>query len=959
MHGLFEAVRDSCSPATWSRGIELHRAGAVQCESEGPDEVVFRVSVKSGMISRTVTFFLDDAEWECGCDSPDDGCEHAAASVITWRRTLESGKPISSAGADKGRIGYRFERSGGGLALHRVIVTAEASLVMDASIAACTSGRIDSPPFIASQADLAAELVLGTHRRGLLQRHLVAKLFARLARCTDISLDGEPVEVSPDPVLPRGLLADRGEGFVLSILDDPDVTESFDNGAVLCGGKLRPVGDPRLTGRELHDLPGGRYFGSDAAAELLTEVLPSLSSRIPVEVRTERLPETVAAEPRIRVETEREDEILSVMATLVYGDPPQARIDAGRMTHISGAVPLRDERAERRLLQRLRRELAIEPGVRIEFIAEEAVAFAARLDRWEGGIEGRGAEQFRLASPLEPRFRVEGSDFELEFGGASPDEVMRAWRQGRSLVPLLEGGWAPLPADWLERYGDRIADLLAAKGTDGTLPRCSLPDLARLCEEMEQPPPPELEELAGLLQDFEGIPRVDLPEDLQATLRSYQIEGVDWLAFMRSAGLGALLADDMGLGKTLQALCAIDGRTLVVAPTSVLHNWAEEIRRFRPSLSHSVYHGPSRRLEQEADVTLTTYAILRLDADILTAERWDAVVLDEAQAIKNPDSQVAGAAYRLQAPFKLTLTGTPVENRLEELWSQFHFINRGLLGGRQDFDERYSRPIADGESGVAERLRDRIRPFILRRLKGEVAPELPPRTEVVLRCVLDDEERSVYDTIRAATLRDVVQRLGEGGSVLAALEALLRLRQAACHPALVPGREAGRSSKIDVLMEALGNVSAEGHKALVFSQWTSLLDLAEPHLDAAGIGYLRLDGSTRDRAGVVNGFQDPSGPPVLLISLKAGGTGLNLTAADHVFLLDPWWNPAVEDQAADRTHRIGQDRPVMVYRLVAEETVEERILELQERKREIADAALGEADRAASITREELLELLK
>jgi SNF2 family DNA or RNA helicase len=461
------------------------------------------------------------------------------------------------------------------------------------------------------------------------------------------------------------------------------------------------------------------------------------------------------------------------------------------------------------------------------------------------------------------------------------------------------------------------------------------------------------------LSDFEGIPSAELPSDLKASLRSYQVEGVNWLTFMRRSGLGALLADDMGLGKTLQALCAIGGRTLVVAPTSVLHNWAEEIRRFRPALSYSIYHGPNRRIDEAADITLTTYAILRLDADILAGERWDEVVLDEAQAIKNPDSQVAAAAYRLQAPFKLTLTGTPVENRLEELWSQFHFINRGVLGGRQDFYERYSRPIADGEAGVAERLRDRIRPFILRRLKGEVAPELPPRTEIVLRCELDAEERSVYDTIRAATLRDVVRRLGAGGSVLAALEALLRLRQAACHSGLVPGREASRSSKMDVLMEALGNVSAEGHKALVFSQWTSLLDLTEPHLSGAGIDYLRLDGSTRDRAGVVSSFQDSAGPPVMLISLKAGGTGLNLTAADHVFLLDPWWNPAVEDQAADRTHRIGQDRPVMVYRLVAGETVEERILELQKRKREVAEAALGEADRAAGITREELMELLK
>jgi len=258
-----------------------------------------------------------------------------------------------------------------------------------------------------------------------------------------------------------------------------------------------------------------------------------------------------------------------------------------------------------------------------------------------------------------------------------------------------------------------------------------------------------------------------------------------------------------------------------------------------------------------------------------------------------------------------------------------------------------------------ERLRARIRPFILRRLKSEVARELPPRTDMVLRCELSPAEREVYDTIRAATMRDVVERLQAGGNVLAALEALLRMRQAACHGALIPGQVAEHSSKLQVLLEALGNVVAEGRKALVFSQWTSLLDLTEPHLRAAGVDFVRLDGSTRDRPGVVHAFQDEDGPPVLLISLKAGGTGLNLTAADHIFLLDPWWNPAVEDQAADRAHRIGQDRPVMVYRLVAVDTVEERILALQERKREIAEAALGGAGAGAPLTRGDLLDLLR
>jgi SNF2 family DNA or RNA helicase len=252
-----------------------------------------------------------------------------------------------------------------------------------------------------------------------------------------------------------------------------------------------------------------------------------------------------------------------------------------------------------------------------------------------------------------------------------------------------------------------------------------------------------------------------------------------------------------------------------------------------------------------------------------------------------------------------------------------------------------------------------LKPFLLRRRKQEVARELPPSTEVVLRCTLDERERTIYEAIRAATEKEVVEALESGGGVLMALEALLRLRQASCHAGLVPGQHAERSSKLDLLQDTLDEAVAEGHKALVFSQWTGLLDRVEPYLRRANLDFVRLDGSTRDRGAVVERFQAENGPPIMLVSLKAGGTGLNLTAADHVFMLDPWWNPAVEDQAADRAHRIGQTRPVLVHKLVAEDTVEARILELQQRKRALADAALAGADAAASLTREDLLALLR
>jgi superfamily II DNA or RNA helicase len=596
-------------------------------------------------------------------------------------------------------------------------------------------------------------------------------------------------------------------------------------------------------------------------------------------------------------------------------------------------------------------------GPRVTFATDEAARpvspdLVARIDTEDGRLgltfEAAADEDAPPGSGVRPGTRIDG--------GAG----LRAWQAGQSLVALDGGGWARLPVDWLARFGPRVAELLAARRADGTLEKAALPALAELCDDLQLPRPPGVARLAPLLEGVTTLPTAALPADLTATLRPYQQKGVDWLCFLRDAGLGAVLADDMGLGKTLQTLAAMAGRALVVCPRSVVHNWAAEIRRFRPALTFHIYHGPKRALDPAAFVTLTTYSVLRLDAEALAREAWDMVVLDEAQAIKNPDSQVARAAFALPAGFRVALSGTPVENRLDELWSLLHFTSRGLLGGRAAFDERHARPIAAGAAGAAERLRRKIRPFVLRRLKRDVAPELPPRLESILYCELDEPERAVYDAVRAATRAEVIEKLGAGGSVLAALEALLRLRQAACHSGLVPGQPspARSSAKLERLVEALADAAADGHKALVFSQWTSLLDRVGPQLTRAGIRFNRLDGSTRDRGAVVAEFQDEKGPPVMLLSLKAGGTGLNLTAADHVFLLDPWWNPAVESQAADRAHRIGQDKPVTIYRLVAKDTVEEGILALQERKRSLSEAALGEADQAVSLTRQDLLELL-
>jgi SNF2 family DNA or RNA helicase len=435
------------------------------------------------------------------------------------------------------------------------------------------------------------------------------------------------------------------------------------------------------------------------------------------------------------------------------------------------------------------------------------------------------------------------------------------------------------------------------------------------------------------------------------------------MTFLRDMDLHGVLADDMGLGKTLQTLAVLGntpGPHLVVAPTSVLRNWEREAQRFLPGRKVCLYHGSQRKLDTSAWIVLTSYALIRLDADQIGKTTWSYAVLDEAQAIKNPDSQTARAALAIKADHRLCLTGTPVENRLEELWSLFKFLQPGLLGTASTFRERFAGPIESGDAPARQALRRRVRPYVLRRLKKEVATDLPPLTEIVERCTLSAEQRRVYDTVRQAMRREVMDLLavqtGRQGASLQILEALLRMRQAACDPSLLPGRLASDapSAKLDRLEELLVDLVTDGHKILVFSQWTGMLDRVEPRLRTLGIDHVRLDGSTTNRQGAIDKFQDPSGPPIFLLSLKAGGFGLNLTAADYVIHLDPWWNPAVEQQATDRAHRIGQDKPVVSIKLVAEETVEERILELQAAKKDLADAALGETGLIQALGADEL-----
>ena len=966
----FKAIRQACSAGLWSQAVELVRASAVAGVSESDDEIVCRVRTPTRVVAPQVTLYPLDEEWDCDCDSKLPCCEHIAAAIIAVRRAHQEGVSLPNDARSGAHLAYRFKTVREQLLLERFVVKPDgASELLDRSVAGIASSASDTRRLTPTQSDIAIDRLMGSRLHGGLGGESLQGVLLALAGAPHVELDGAPVSVEAAPVKPIAKVVDDGKGFKVVLERDPRLRDVVVPGVARSDDRLFVLAETDLSGASLERLPSARSYGPREVSALVTDVVPSLMKRVPVQIETQRLPKlTRALRPSIALDVEQVGNTLSVLATLVYGS--NARIDNNQLVHLEGDVPIRDEEGEKRAIRRLKEQLELSPGSRVIVNGEPAAALAQRLDHWQGEIRGRSLEGFIERRGLEARVGFDGGSLSLQFevGGegparhASAEAVLAAWHGGLSLVPLMEGGWAPLPSGWLERHGRRVSELLAAKQSKDdqeALPAHALPALAQLCSDLGVEPPAELKRLAPLIEGFEAIPAAPLPGDLRAELRDYQRRGVDWLCFLRDAGLGATLADDMGLGKTLQTLCAVRGRTLVVAPRSVLHNWKNEAARFRPGLRCEVYHGPKRALDPAADITVTTYSVLRLDQELLAAQHWQMVVLDEAQTIKNPDSQVTRAAYRIRADFRVTLSGTPVENRLEELWSQFHFTNPGLLGGRQYFQDQYATPISDGRPDAAKALRTKIKPFLLRRLKSDVARELPPRTDLMLECDLNEEERAVYDAIRAATQKDVVERLRAGGSVLQALESLLRLRQAACHSALVPGQTAATSTKVTELVAALEEATAEGHKSLVFSQWTSFLDLIEPHLRASEIPTLRLDGSTRDRQAVVDRFQSPSGAPVLLMSLKAGGTGLNLTAADHVFLMDLWWNPAVEDQAADRAHRLGQERPVFVYRLVAKDTVEERILELQQRKRGIADAALGDADQAGGLTRDDLLTLLE
>jgi superfamily II DNA or RNA helicase len=547
----------------------------------------------------------------------------------------------------------------------------------------------------------------------------------------------------------------------------------------------------------------------------------------------------------------------------------------------------------------------------------------------------------------------------MESANIVGDELITSMDDGRVLK---------LPAERIRRLLAVMGDLIEAAGRTAekalTLPVGAAATVLEL-EDVLTTSWQNAAAIEAYVEKFRGEPEIIpvlVPAAFKGALRPYQQHGVDWLQHLASHGLGGFLADDMGLGKTAQTIAHIcvehaEGRltapALIVVPTSLVANWTAELAKFAPHLNVVVLHGMERHERREqldnVHVVITTYTVLTRDVEEMKQISWHIVVLDEAQAIKSPDARATRAVCQLPTTHRLCLSGTPIENNLEELWSQFAFLMPGLLGDRRGFAKRFRTPIEkNGDAVCRAQLVQRIGPFILRRTKAEVATELPPKHTILRRITLAPDQRELYETIRGTLYETVREQMAErtlAQSRIIVLDALLKLRQACCDPRLVKlnsARTVESSAKLEDLLEMIGELIPEGRRILLFSQFTSMLDLIKPRLREAGIAFVELRGDTRDRAEPVRAFEAGE-VPLFLISLKAGGRGLNLTSADTVIHYDPWWNPAVENQASDRAHRIGQTKSVFVYKLIAVDTVEERILELQQRKAELASIAFSEA----------------
>jgi len=729
-------------------------------------------------------------------------------------------------------------------------------------------------------------------------------------------------------------------------------------GAWRFNGTILERGNPEIAGRTIARAEVPRFYEQELPAlEQLADVVGN--------VAFEQLEFSVAT-PRIRATVDGTLAAVSVKLEAVY---------PGHTFALTGAPPrdwLPDPNNPLRywtrdaVAERAARQAVSAAGFGDTLRSETVVGhFLANVlprwrDWWEVVIGDRLQALLARCEIIAPEvaIRSAGNDWlavDMTFKNGrgesplTPVEVRQLLQKGVAHQRLANGRIALVVTEAMQEFQEVIFDCEAQQtGTGMRIPRRFGAYLKEAAQENHWQPP------TALMQP----PEMVLPGNLDKQLRPYQRSGVNWLEHLGANRLGGILADEMGLGKTIQALAWLAARktgkpSLVICPTSLVTNWQAEAARFTPGLKTLLLHGPNRQARfsdiANHDLVITSYALLRRDGEQYARWEFDTVILDEAQHIKNRFSQNAQATKALRASRRFVLTGTPMENSLDDLWSIFDFLMPGYLGPAKEFQSRYETPIAKtGDAAALRRLRQRLRPFVLRRTKAEVAPELPAKIEQVAMCEMSAEQQSVYQAILEQGRREVFEHSSKGGEAqrrMTVLTTLTRLRQACCHLDLLPARDGKTwnepSAKLELCLELIEEARSGGHRVLVFSQFVSLLRLLETALRAQEIGWCYLDGATVDRQGEVRRFQESPDIPVFLISLKAGGTGLNLTGADTVIHFDPWWNPAVEEQATARAHRIGQTNIVTSYKLIAQGSVEEKIVRLQEKKKELVANTLA------------------
>ncbi len=953
---LHELIQEEAPRPLWSRGLEMARNQQVSLDQKTDDEWTLRVKIPGAVVSPRVQLWPKDEDWFCDCKEKTDPCAHVVASVIAAHRNWikEDSDPGSGS-----HLEYHFETKLNEIHWSRKIQFQSKKTILNCSIVQLTSGHQNDYGSIPTPAITQDDYKIDYLLKDLIRKPIPVTTFQKTLpylRGKNVFLNNEKIEIQENPIKLELVIKKNTQGIILKPKQQLSKS-SILIGGILDQGKLSPLTPLDLSSYEknlfTHD---ETLIPNEQLPLFFSEYLNSLKKRFNLTDDQGVLPSFLSIPPEINLKLETLEETMELVVTpeIIYGSPPIAYIEKGKLLSINlNKIPIRDLLKERSLAQKVKEELHLQLGQSTRFQGRDAIDFKKKIKNWK--TTGETQKSFEIDGPLfissETNLFSDGNfDFSVKFHtrsgkSASIDSIVTAWEERHSYVPLNEKGFGTLENEWIEEWGPILKKIKQLKEENKKIP---LPLAAQILSLKKE----SFEEKLDQIKDSKNV---NLPH-INAQLRPYQHEGALWLHRLKSWNLGALLADDMGLGKTLQVITTLEPKSLIVVPTSLLGTWEDQLKKFRPSLSTHIYHGNKRTFDLTKDVILTTYGLLRREIDLIRETQWKIVVLDESQAIKNPESQIAQCAHQIHADFKIAMSGTPIENKLQDLWSQFEFLNPGIFGTKNDFEENFVNPISQNSSIHLKQLQKLIQPFLLRRTKKEVAKELPPKIEQTHLLELSDYEKQGYDALFESSKTEILNAIEEKKPLFSILEKLLRLRQICCHPGLIDPNYVGSSSKVDHLIEQAEIAYYQRSSILIFSQWTSFLDQIQKSFKEKNIECLRIDGTTKNRSEIVEKFQTLGTPQILLMSLKAGGVGLTLTAADHVFLMDPWWNPAVEQQAMDRAHRIGQDKKVFVHRLIAKDSIEEKILLLQEGKKHLSEELISK-NTNASVGLEDLKKL--